>query len=561
MPILLLSDSKSLMLKQKWNPVLKVLVMLLSLCLNSQAQQISKTGKTLQNAADSKNARPNIVVILADDMGFSDIGCYGGEIPTPNIDMLASGGLRFTQFYNNARCCPTRASLLTGLFPHQAGIGRMSEDPDDKAAHDEGTDGYRGYLTKNSVTVAEVLKTAGYHTYMSGKWHVGMHGKEKWPLQRGFEKFYGILSGGSSYLKPFPPRGITTDNSDPAYDFPDDYYTTNAFTDNAISFISEQKDKKPFFLYLAYTAPHWPLQAQKEDIALFQDKYLVGWDSVKHERLRKLTAMGLNKPEWGLAQREMRPWQQLSDAEKKDVAYRMSVYAAQVYRMDQNIGRLIAALKKDNKLDNTLIVFLSDNGACGEPYKELGGKEQEEVNDPGKFWLVSYGTGWANTSNAPFKKWKNSTYEGGIAAPFIAHWPIGMKQRAGKWSTTPHHIIDLTPTLVEVAGGNYPGRFNGNEIIPSEGLSMLPDFLKADIKTHEYMYWEHEENCAVRHGKWKAVKRLPAGKWELYNLETDRTERNDVAGAHADIVRDLDKKWQHWADTHKVFPKGKDYFK
>ncbi|MEO6914436.1 MAG: sulfatase-like hydrolase/transferase, partial [Chitinophagaceae bacterium] len=252
-------------------------------------------------------ARPNIIIIMADDLGFSDIGCYGSEIPTPNIDMLAKGGMRFKQFYNNARCCPTRATLLTGLYPHQAGIGAMSEDPENVNAHDEGVDGYRGYLTKKSVTIAEVLKTAGYHTYMTGKWHVGMHGKDKWPLQRGFERYYGILSGASSYMHPFFPRGITADNGETQYDFPADYYTTDAFADHAINCIEEQKDSNPFFLYLAFTAPHWPLQAKKEDIEHVQAAYGGGWDSIKHERLRQQVQMGLAKQEWKLTEREMRP--------------------------------------------------------------------------------------------------------------------------------------------------------------------------------------------------------------------------------------------------------------
>lgn len=506
-------------------------------------------------------ARPNIIVIMADDMGFSDIGCYGGEIPTPNIDELARRGVRMSQFYNNARCCPTRASLLTGLHPHQAGIGRMSEDPESITGHDEGVDGYRGYLSKNTVTIPEVLKTAGYHTYMAGKWHVGMHGKEKWPMQRGFEKFYGMLEGASSYFHPFAPRGITDGNGDMEFEFPDDYYTTDAFTTKAISLINGQKDKKPFFLYLAYNAPHWPLQAKKQDIALFIDKYKVGWDSIKHERLRKQIKMGLTKPEWGTAQREMRPWNELTADEKEKVAYRMAVYAAQVYSMDQNIGRLIKNLKAKQQFDNTLIVFLSDNGGCAEPYKELGGGRMEEINDPLKYGAISYGTGWANTSNTPFKKWKNQAYEGGMAAPFIACWPKGLQSRAGKWTATPYHVIDMLPTFLEVAGAAYPKTYKGNTIIANEGISMMQAFKTGSGKSHEYLYWEHEENCAVRRGNWKAVKRLPAGQWELYDLEHDRTERYNIAANHADVVADLDKKWQTWANTHKVFLKGDQYNK
>ncbi|GEP98259.1 arylsulfatase [Chitinophaga cymbidii] len=504
--------------------------------------------------------RPNIIIILADDMGFSDIGCYGSEIPTPNIDQLAKDGVRFTQFYNNARCCPSRASLLTGLYPHESGIGRMAEDPEDPKANDEGVDGYRGYLTKNSVTIAEVLQPAGYHTYMTGKWHVGMHGREKWPLQRGFEKFYGILSGGSSYLKPFPPRGITADNGETQYDFPEGYYTTDAFADNAVGFIRQQHDDAPFFLYLAFTAPHWPLQAKPGDVEKFRDKYAMGWDSIRHERWRKQLAMGLVKPGWEVAGREMRPWNELSEQEQKDVAYRMSVYSAQIYCMDYNIGKLLDELKRSGKLDNTLIMFLSDNGACAEPYKELGGKPVEEVNNPRSFWFPSYGTGWANVSNVPYKKWKNTTYEGGTSTPLIVSWPKAMKKRKGKLVSSPYHIIDIMSTVVNAANTSYPSVYQGNSIIRTEGINMLPAILKGQGKTHDYFYWEHEENCAILHGNWKAVKKLPKGRWELYDLSNDRSERFDVAHNHQEIVDNLGAKWQKWADAHKVFPKGRIYY-
>ncbi len=472
--------------------------------------------------------------------------------------MLANNGMRLKQFYNNARCCPTRASLLTGLYPHQAGIGGMAEDPEKPKINDEGVDGYRGYLSKNSVTIAEVLRKTGYHTYMTGKWHVGMDGKEKWPLQRGFERYYGILSGGSSYLRPFPPRGITEDNGENQYDFPRDYYTTNAFGDNAVKFIKEQKDNNPFFLYLAFTAPHWPLQAPEEDVTLFQNKYRIGWDSVRHERWRRQIAMGLAKPEWGLAEREMRPWNQLTGQEKKDVAYRMSVYAAQVYRMDQNVGKVITTLKQKGELDNTLIIFLSDNGACAEPYQELGGRPLSEVNDPSKFWVVSYGMGWANTSNTPFRKYKVQTYEGGIAAPLIAFWPNKIK-KIGQWNNTPFHIIDLMTTAIDAAGAAYPATYNNNKIIPAEGISMLPALTTGGGKTHEYLYWEHEGHCALRHGKYKIVKTSIGGAWELYDLEKDRTEKHNLASTHPDLVKTMAEKWQQWANSHKVFPKGPGY--
>ncbi|MGV3503684.1 MAG: arylsulfatase [Adhaeribacter sp.] len=502
--------------------------------------------------------RPNIVLILADDMGFSDIGCYGSEIPTPHIDRLAKNGLRFSQFYNTGRCCPSRASLLTGLAPHQAGIGHMSEDPEKPGVNDWGVPGYKGFLNRNSVTLAEVLKMAGYHTYMTGKWHVGMHGKEKWPLQRGFERFYGGLSGGTSFLKPFPPRGITLDNGPSEYSFPEGYYVTDAFTDYAIKFIREQQDQKPFFLYLAYTAPHWPLQAKKEDYEPFVGKYMKGWDVVRAERFRRQVEMGLIPESTGLAQREMRPWEQLSQKEKEEVDFRMAVYAGQMASMDKNIGKLVASLEASGKLDNTLILFLSDNGACAEPYQELGGRPFEQVNDPYKFWAVSYGTGWANVSSTPFRRFKVEAYEGGIATPLIAHWPAGIREQAGKWHRNPYYLIDIMPTLVEIGQAAYPATFhNGNKIQATEGISLAPVFRKGKAKTHEYMFWEHEDNCAVRYGKWKAIKKLKDKNWQLYDIEKDRSERFDVAAQNPALVKTLDAKWYAWAHSHQVLPKGK----
>lgn len=514
---------------------------------------------TLRKQFPAAPKKPNIIVILADDMGFSDIGCYGSEIPTPNIDFLAKGGVRLTQFYNNGRCCPTRASLLTGLFAHQAGIGDMAEDPEKPKINDEGVPGYRGFLTPNTVTIAEVLRTAGYHTYMTGKWHVGMDGKEKWPLQRGFDKYYGILCGASSYLHPFPPRGITTNNGDMQYDFPKDYYTTDAFGDHAVTYINEQKDTKPFFMYLAFNAPHWPLQARADDIKLMQGRYEKGWDSVRYERAQKQIAIGMAKPEWGLGEREMRHWNQLSAQEQKDVAYRMTVYAAMVYRMDVNIGKVIAALKKKKELDNTLIMFMSDNGACAEPYQELGGGPMKDINDGLKYGAISYGLGWANTSNTPFKKYKNQTYEGGISAPLIAYWPGRIQSQAGKWNTTPYHIIDLMKTACDAGGAIYPATYKGNVITPTEGISMLPAFINGGGKSHEYLYWEHEGHCAIRYGNWKLTKPALANQWELYDLDHDRAEKRDVAALHPDIVKSLDLKWQTWANSHQVFPKGKNF--
>ncbi len=513
-------------------------------------------------AKPAADKRPNIVLIMADDMGFSDVGAYGGEIPTPNIDGIAKAGIRFTQFYNTTRCCPTRASLLTGLYSHQAGIGQMSEDPFGNAADDPfhwGTTAYQGFLTNNCRTVAEVLKPAGYHTYMTGKWHLGMHGQEKWPLQRGFEKYYGILAGASSYLKPAPPRGLTYMNQNLAA--PDSaYYTTNAFTTNAIDFVREQKDDKPFFLYLAYNAPHWPLQALPEDIALFKDKYKVGWDAIRKARFESQQKQGIFDKDFKLSNRDerVRSWDKLTPVEQERVSYRMAVYAAMVYRMDQNVGRLINYLKKSGKYENTMFIFLSDNGACAEAYDELGSQDTSLINSP-KYSAVSYGMGWANASNTPFRKWKNRPEEGGMTAPFMISWPAkaGKTYQPGTFNRTLCHLIDLMPTFMEVSGAKYPATFEGKPTPELQGRSILPALNSKPLSVHPYLFFEHENNCAVRKGDWKAAKAIKDTQWRLFNLATDRAEEHNVAQQHPDIVKDLDEHWQEWAKKYGVLNKKK----
>ena len=501
--------------------------------------------------------KPNIILIMADDMGYSDIGCFGSEIPTPNLDKLAGKGIRFTQFYNGARCCPTRASLMTGLFPHQAGIGQMSEEPNDTASFHWGTRGYQGYLNKNCVTLAEVLSTAGYHTYMSGKWHLGMHGEEKQPLQRGFEKYYGILAGAASYFKPQGGRGLWYMNTK----LPPPqgkYYTTDAFTDSAMAFLSEQKDDKPFFLYLAFNAPHWPLQAKEEDIKKFEGVYEKGWDVIRAERYVKQRKLGIVDESIQLSKRDtaVRPWNELSDTEKKDAAYRMAVYAAQVSSIDQNVGKLISLLEQKKQLENTVIIFLSDNGACPEPYKELGGGAMKDINNPDSSGAISYGMGWANASNTPYRKWKRETEEGGIAAPFIFYWPNGMdKEQANTLVKTPSYLIDIMPTFLDVSKAAYPSEYKGNPVLPLTGRSVAPSLKGMALTEHEYMFWEHEGRQAVRKGNWKAVKDLKRTDWELYDLSTDRDEEHDVAEQYPDIVKDLVSKWNDWAEKDFVFPK------
>ncbi len=509
------------------------------------------------SALGQSTKKPNVVIIMADDMGWSDIGCYGGEIPTPNIDKLAKRGVRFRQFYNTGRCCPTRASLLTGLYSHKAGIGHMAEDPEKPEQSHWETPGYQGFLNRNSVTVAEVLKANGYNTYMTGKWHVGMDGKDKWPLQRGFDRYFGMLAGAASYFKPQGGRGLWLDNQ--KLIAPDDhnFYTTDAFTDYGIKFITEQKNDNPFFLYVAYNAPHWPLHAKQEDILKFQDLYEVGWDKIRDQRFDKQIKLGLIDKEWGLSERDnrVRAWEKLGKTEQDTVAYRMAVYAGQVHSMDYNVGKLLDYLEASNKLENTLIFFLSDNGACAENYDELGSKDFKLINDPDFSGAVSYGIGWANTSNTPFFEYKVKPYEGGIATPMIVHFPNNLKNQ-GTFTNEVGHVIDLLPTIVEVTGATYPKKFhNGNEIYPMAGKSLVDLVTKNSKLSREYLFWEHQEFCAVRKGDFKAVKKISDSQWQLFDLKNDRTERYNIANSRPELVKELNEKWNEWAVENNVLPK------
>jgi arylsulfatase A-like enzyme len=500
--------------------------------------------------------KPNVIVILADDMGYSDIGCYGGEIPTPNIDYLAENGVRFTQFYNTARCCPTRASLLTGLHPHQTGIGNMADNPYDPNLQNWGTQGYIGYLNNNCLTIGEVLNENGYHTYICGKWHLGLHQKDRWPLQRGFEKFYGILSGASSYFKPQGVRCLTYQNENLSAPV-QPYYTTDTFTDSAIVFIRQKKDDNPFFLYLAFTAPHWPLHAKNEDIEKFRGRYMVGWDEIRKQRLKKQKELGIFPPDQKLSSRDerVRPWDEVDPIQKIESDYRMATYAAQIYCMDYNIGKLTSYLHESNQLDNTLIIFLSDNGACAEPYKEFGGGNVSQINVPEEEGAVSIGIGWANACNTPLKKYKTMTHEGGISTPFIAFWPNNIIEQAGEITNSKAYLIDLMPTILDATGVAYPEKFEGNKITPIEGKSLVPVFENGHGIEHEFLYWEHIDNCAVRKGDWKAVKKIDDKYWQLFDLGKDRIEEVNLAHQFPEIVKELNDQWYKWAYSHQVLPK------
>lgn len=518
-------------------------------------------------ASLSAAERPNVIVILADDMGFSDLGCYGSEIATPNLDALAVGGMRFSQFYNSARCCPTRASLMTGLHPHQTGIGHMTEEPGEMIPPDR-QPAYQGHLNRESVTIAEVLKDAGYSTLMTGKWHLGQSKHDRLPLQRGFDKFYGCYSGATLYFTPKDPRGISIGNEPDSElksttDRP--YYTTDAFTDHAIRFIGEEQQteqKKPFFLYLAYTAPHWPIQAHEEDIAKYRGKYKGGWDKLRQERYEKQIRLGLIDPKWALSPRDERvpAWDTLDPGKQDEMDLRMAIYAAMVDRLDYNVGKLVSFLKEKRIFDNTLIMFLADNGACAEN-GILGNLDVRDIAARNSVWNISYGTAWANASSTPFRFYKHFAHEGGSATPFIAHWPLGIPKQDA-WFRQPGQIIDIMPTIVDVAGAKYPASREGRAISPVQGVSLTNAFKGGPINRAKPLVMEHEGNAFLIDGDWKLVGRgvapaegLQPERWQLYNLAADRTEMNNLAGQMPDKVAQYSKQWSEWAKAASVYPK------
>ncbi len=538
-------------------------------------------------SAHAAASKPNIIVMLADDVGYSDIGCFGGEIQTPNLDRLANGGVRFTQFYNTARCCPTRASLLSGLYPHQAGVGHMTQNG--------GYDGYRGEMNRNCVTIAEVLRGAGYSTYMAGKWHVTGNAhmrldatKESWPVQRGFDHFYGTITGAGNY---FDPAFLTRDNdnitkfTDLEY-HPDSYYYTDALADNATRFIRQHHERtpdKPFFLYLAFTAAHWPLHAREEDIAKYRGKYDGGYEPIRRARLERMRAMGLIDPKWKPAALKG-DWASVSN--KAWEARCMEVYAAQLDRMDQDIGKVVAELQRSGAMDNTLIFYMQDNGGCAEnigrdrPAKALTTSETQShsfvftnhrtphLRDgrpyrvgpdamPGpEDTYISYGESWANVSDTPFREYKHWVHEGGISTPLVVHWPRGIdRSRRGKLETQPGHLIDIMATCVDVAGATYPTNAHGNAIKPMEGASLAPAFRGKSLARKEPIFWEHEGNRAIRDGDWKLVAKENK-PWELYNLKADRTEQNDLISSEPERVKSMTAQWDAYAARANVLPLG-----
>tara|TARA_Y100001978_G_scaffold85931_1_gene76981 strand:- start:57681 stop:59426 length:1746 start_codon:yes stop_codon:yes gene_type:complete len=530
--------------------------------------------------------RPNVVVIMADDMGWSDIGCYGSEIETPNLDRLAKNGLRFTQFYNTGRCCPTRATLLTGTYAHQAGIGHMMND--------RGLPGYKGDLGNDVRTIAEVMKTADYSTYLSGKWHVTPKirpgdSQHNWPRQRGFDRFYGTIHGAGSF---FDPNSLTRGNTlispyaDPEYE-PKTFYYTDAINDHAAKFITEHKSDDPFFLYVAHTAPHWPMHALPKDMAKYKGRYDDGWEAMRKARYERQLKMGLIDEKWELSPRDGAAWK---DAPDKEWEIRlMEVYAAMVDRLDQGLGNVVSALEKRKMLDDTLILFLADNGGCAEgmgrrrgiqykdkdpdqlkpmkptdlqtdmiPRRTREGvvvKQGTEVMTGGPDTYHGYGLAWANASNTPFRQYKHWVHEGGISSPLVAHWPNGIDEKLnGKTDDQPTHLIDLMATCVDLGNATYPKKVEGREIVPLQGVSIAPAFSGRKINRPNPIFWEHEGNRAIRIGKWKLVAKGARGAWELYDIDEDRTELNDLSEKQPGRAKEMANLWEAWAIEAKAKP-------
>lgn len=522
------------------------------------------------------NDKPNVIIIMADDMGYSDIGCFGSEIDTPNLDRLGMNGLRFSQMYNCARCCPSRASLMTGLYPHQAGIGHM--------VGDRGTPAYQGYLRNNCVTMAESFKAAGYKTLMSGKWHVGGHlppnKPEAWkqhagdathplPVQRGFDEHYGTLGGAGSFFD--PPALIH--NQELILTTPDDYYYTDAISEEACRMINAAIDEqKPFYTYVAYTAPHWPLHAPTNLIEKYKGRYTAGWDELREKRYAKLKELGLIQAHWDCSPRDEQsfPWEEAEHKAWEDE--RMAVYAAMIESMDQGIGRIINTLDEQGQLDNTFILFLSDNGGCAEFLQEDGEKDawpecygtlcsdgtrtkvgNNPDRSPGaKDTFMSYDLPWANASNTPFRLFKSWVHEGGISTPCLMHWPAGIKDQ-GSIHHNPWNLLDIVATCYDICDVDYPVERNDQIVPPMEGRSFSRVFNDNSCERNEALYWEHQGNRAVRDGKWKLVNRH-GNDWELFDMDKDRTELNDLSESEPERKQRMIDMWTKWAERCEVLP-------
>ncbi|MDR1865830.1 MAG: arylsulfatase [Bacteroidales bacterium] len=507
------------------------------------------------SSADPEKAeKPNILIILADDMGYSDVGCYGGEVETPNIDRLAQNGLRYRQFYNCARSCPTRAALLTGLYPHQAGMGWMT-------VADMQRPEYQGYLNDRCVTIGDVMQTSGYGTYMVGKWHVSGERqnkaliKDNWPLRRGFDRFYGIVRGASNYFN----VNYVYDNEEGQS--PDDgtFYFTHAISDSATAFVTRHDYRQaPLFMYVAYTAAHWPLHALQKDIDKYVERYKKGWDVLREERFARQQKMGLFGKDAVLSPRDeaVAAWDSISPEQQQEFVMRMAIYAAQIDAMDQGIGRIVQSLKDRGQLDNTLIMFLSDNGACAE---FVSGGQRKAVDGKADTH-ESYRINWANLSSTPYREYKHFTNEGGIATPLIVHYPNGVSKKLNNTFVDEYgHLIDLMATCADAGKAVYPATYRGREITPMQGVSLIPNF-SGNRTNRGATYWEHEANIAMRDGKWKIVAKTPErtsfdnASIKLYDMEADPTEMHDLSQTHPDRVKQMFEAWDKWAKSIGAYP-------
>jgi arylsulfatase len=544
------------------------------------ASTLSTPAATAFAPAPSKLAgsKPNIIFILADDMGFSDIGCFGSEIATPNLDKLANRGMRIAQFYNNPRCCPSRASIMTGLYSQQAHMGNMVVDHGRYPFPE-----YDGILASNTLTIAEGLKSAGYNTAAVGKWHLAPEteeGKRSWPLQRGFDRFWGMIAGASVYWE---SRHLMSGN-DPLPAPPKEQYLTDLWADHAATFVTDlAQDKKPFFLYTAFNAPHWPIQAPEEDIQKYASRYAGGWDSLREERHKKQLAMGIVSDKWKLTPRDPRvpAWDKADDKEWE--IRRMAVYAAMIDRLDQGIGRILQAVDKAGIAENTLIIFMSDNGGNSEEIargrREMAGNNPEGGNNhpftadhegpgpceigmacagnipgvmPGiESGFQSIGIPWGNCTNTPFRLYKHYAHEGGVSTPFIACWPAVIKPSTKPVNSVGHET-DLMPTFLELAGVTYPKEVAAGPIPSLVGESLVPVF-QGKSRSRGPIYWEHEGNKAVREGRWKLVSKFP-DQWELFDMEADRTELHDLSSVQPQRARKMAAMWDGWATSIGVHP-------
>ena len=521
----------------------------------------------LMAQAGTNASRTNIMVVMVDDMGFSDLGCYGGEINTPNIDSLAASGLRFTRFHNCARCCPTRASLLTGQYPHEVGLTRNGQS-----------------LSRSGVTIPEVLKQADYNTAMVGKWHLSYTPTlgdqhmdwldhqiyhepyaplESYPVNRGFDRHYGVIWGVIDHFDPF----TLVEGTKAIKDVSKDFYFTDAITDKAVDYIKDfVKSDKPFFLYYAHCAPHWPLHAKEKDIAKYRGKYNGGWEKLRRDRYKRQLEMGLFDEETAplpALQDGGQKWDTLDETEKAYQCRKMEVHAAMIDCIDQNMGRVIKTLKETGQFENTLILFLSDNGASPESYPKPGYDRPSQTRDGRKVLYnrdapldtigsetscCGIGQAWANAVNTPFRYWKKESYEGGCNTPLIIHWPAGLRTKPGSITRQSGHVMDIAVTCLELSGAGYPQQYKGHMINPPRGKSLVPIFRGQTRAGHDILFFEHEFGRAIIADGWKLVEYSDHKQgWELYHLNENLTETNNVADQYPEKVESLKQQWVEWA--------------